>query len=229
MIVVGMALLAYAYLQKTYVLDNLYYGGGYLPGSFSELKARLSDAVFQRNIGIFFSNNFILILLSIAVPRLAFLSFIVMMPNLIGNIGGAEKTGWLTHYHSYYFPILSFAATIGASKIYIFLQRSFNLSYKSANVIYAMMIGFGVLLGNKIIFRHDNEVSLVNVNFFDWFYTRPTGYAIRDEVKSMFLPGKQVITTEVGMALLHDRVRIGVFPVALEKSDAMFCPACISL
>lgn len=230
MILVGVVLLAYAYLEKTYVLDNVYYGGGYLPGSFSELKARLSDSVFQRNIGTFISNNFVLLLLSIGAPRLALLGFIVMTPNLIGNIGGAEKTGWLTHYHSYYFPILAFSATIGASNIYLFLKRKFNLSPPFVSAIYAVVIGLGVLLVNKTILQYDNEVvlsrviSLVRVNFSNWIYDLPTGYAIRDEAKSMFLPGTHVLTTEVGMALLNGHVRIGVFPVALEKSDAIFIP-----
>jgi len=41
-----------------------------------------------------------------------------MIPNLVGNIGGAEKLGWSTHYHSLYFPFLVAAATIGFSKIF---------------------------------------------------------------------------------------------------------------
>lgn len=37
-----------------------------------------------------------------------------LIPNLLGNIGGAEKLGWSTHYHSAYFPFLVFAALAGA-------------------------------------------------------------------------------------------------------------------
>jgi len=41
-----------------------------------------------------------------------------MLPNLLGTVGGAEKLGWMTHYHSAYFPFLIFAAILGASTLY---------------------------------------------------------------------------------------------------------------
>jgi hypothetical protein len=37
----------------------------------------------------------------------------MMVPNIIGNIGGAEKYGFLTHYHTLYFPFLIFASIMG--------------------------------------------------------------------------------------------------------------------
>jgi hypothetical protein len=230
MIGMGVAMLAYAYLEKTYGLENLYYGGSYLPGSFAELGVRLRNPDFQRNIGVFFANNGILFLLAIAVPRLALLSLVVMMPNVIGSIGGAEKIGWLTHYHSYYFPIVVFAATVGLSRLYLAWRQRLSLQVCSVNALAPIVIGASALLLYKIVFWHEDGLSFkkaiasVRVNVSDWRYGRPTGYAIRKEAKSKFLHGQQVLTTEVGMALLHDHVRIGVFPVAVEQADALFIP-----
>ena len=229
-IAMGICMLAYAYLEKTYGLDNLYYGGGYLPGSMDELTARLSNQDFRHNIGIFLASNAILILFSFAVPRLALLSLIVMMPNLVGNIGGAEKTGWLTHYHSYYFPILAFAGTVGATRLYAFWQRQLPRSISLANVMASIVFGTSSLLMYKVVLQHEDGLPFRQAldsarnNFSDWHNGRPTGYAIRNEAKSMFSTGQQVLTTEVGMALLHDHVRIGVFPVAVEQGDALFIP-----
>ncbi|SNS23803.1 Predicted membrane protein [Noviherbaspirillum humi] len=228
--VLGGVMLAYAYLEKTYGLDNLYYGGGYLPKSPGELVARLDNPDFQRNLGIFFANNAILMLLALPVPRLALLSLLVMMPNLIGNIGGAEKTGWLTHYHSYYFPVLAFAATAGASRLYAIWQQKFQRQTGIANGLISILIGASALLLYKVILQYDDGLPLKQAiaaaqnNFSDWRYGRPTGYAIRSEAKSMFAAGAQVQTTESGMALLHDHVRISVFPVAAEQADALFIP-----
>ena len=42
----------------------------------------------------------------------------VMLPNVMGNIGGAEKTGWSTHYHTLYFPFLAFTVISGLGVLY---------------------------------------------------------------------------------------------------------------
>lgn len=228
-VILGGLMLVYAYVQKTYVLDNLYYGG-YLPRNLEELVARLMNEEFLRNIRFFALNNAFLILLSCASPRLALLAFIVMMPNIIGNIGGAEKTGWLTHYHSYYFPILVFSAAAGCTNIYLAYTKTKQVSLRFASLI---------LLPAAILFVWASEadrlaprnglfiadfIKTSRNNFSDWRFGRPTGYAIREQVHSLFHEGELVSVDELGMALLHDRVKISVFPVAIEKADALFIP-----
>lgn len=41
----------------------------------------------------------------------------VLMPNLLINIGGAEKTGWSTHYHASYFIPLIWFGILGISRL----------------------------------------------------------------------------------------------------------------
>ena len=50
--------------------------------------------------------------------RLALIAFGTMLPNILGTIGGAEKTGWSTHYHAVYFPFLVAAVLIGFASLY---------------------------------------------------------------------------------------------------------------
>jgi hypothetical protein len=50
--------------------------------------------------------------------RLALIAFGAMLPNILDNIAGAEKTGWSTHYHSVYFPFLVAAALIGFANLW---------------------------------------------------------------------------------------------------------------
>ena len=45
----------------------------------------------------------LLLLPAIFVPRLFIAISPIVMINIIITVGGAEKTGWLTHYHSHYF------------------------------------------------------------------------------------------------------------------------------
>jgi hypothetical protein len=45
--------------------------------------------------------------------RALLIGLFALMPNVCGNIGGAEKTGWATHYHAMYFPVYVWAAASG--------------------------------------------------------------------------------------------------------------------
>jgi len=62
--------------------------------------------------------SFPLLLLAACDWRALLLVGAMMIPNVFGNVGGAEKTGWETHYHSYYFPVLAWAALRGFSNLY---------------------------------------------------------------------------------------------------------------
>ena len=42
--------------------------------------------------------------------RVAIIAMACLVPNVIITVGGAEFTGWTTHYHAMYFPILIFTA-----------------------------------------------------------------------------------------------------------------------
>lgn len=225
----GILLLAYAYFQKNYVLSNVYYGG-YLPQSIGELVTRLSLNGFAENIGRFFLNNILLVCLSLAAPRLALLTLFVMLPNIVGNVGGAEKTGWLTHYHSYYFPILAFSAAVGFSNIYnkFFSKESALLiPYKHAVFIVVMV---SILIAHHKFINDKSDMSPLRPiqasinNLTEWLHGRPTGYAIKKSVNAMFTQGSSVSTNEMGMSLLHSHVSVSYFPVGVENANYIFLP-----
>lgn len=48
---------------------------------------------------------------------MAILALGALVPNLLGSIGGAEKLGWTTHYHSPYFPFLVLAVLLGYARM----------------------------------------------------------------------------------------------------------------
>ena len=45
--------------------------------------------------------------------RTIVIMLIALLPNIIVTTGGAEHTGWSTHYHSMYFPFVIYCSTIG--------------------------------------------------------------------------------------------------------------------
>lgn len=55
--------------------------------------------------------------LSIPAWRTALLAMGALLPNVVGDIGGAEKLGWTTHYHAVYFPFLVLAVLLGHMRI----------------------------------------------------------------------------------------------------------------
>lgn len=87
-------------------------------GSFSNSLEKfpntvLNNEVFRSNLEKYLVINLGLLVLAVFEWRLALIAFGAMLPNIIGTIGGAEKTGWSTHYHSTYFPFLVAAASVG--------------------------------------------------------------------------------------------------------------------
>jgi len=119
--IIGTVLLCFA-LYSLNVLrhaSGLYYTKStFLPSSMKELISRLENPVFMDNLIIFGVFSFFFLgIFSIFRWRYFLLAFIMMLPNIIGNIGGAEKYGYLTHYHTLYFPFLVFASAMGYIKV----------------------------------------------------------------------------------------------------------------
>lgn len=79
---------------------------------------KLISNAFSQNSLIFFSVNFIFLgIFSFSGFKTALLAFLLLLPNLLVNIGGAEKTGWSTHYHINYFVPLVWLSIVGFSQI----------------------------------------------------------------------------------------------------------------
>jgi hypothetical protein len=55
--------------------------------------------------------------------RLGLIAAGAMLPNLLGNIGGAEKSAWMVHYHTLYFTFLVAAGLYGLIQIHRLFPR----------------------------------------------------------------------------------------------------------
>ena len=102
---------------------------------------RFQSLAFQQRIYPFLLFNlFFLGIFSLIDPRLLLLVLVVIAPNIIGNIGGAELTGWFTHYHSHYFPLLVGVSALG------FAQLSNQLYQKQQSWILYLATTFLIIL-----------------------------------------------------------------------------------
>jgi hypothetical protein len=120
LLVCGMGFVIFSYIVVRIFVNDYYSNyGGYLPVSWDDLLLRLATPEFRNNLDLFLIVNLgVFGLLSLFDLRALALAVVIMSPNMIGSIGGAEKTGWSTHYHSLYFPFLMWAAASGF--IYLF-------------------------------------------------------------------------------------------------------------
>lgn len=109
---VAVASLMYAMLYMKLFQVNQDYGS-FFDQALSFFSNISNNEAFRLGIQKFLWVNLPWLLLSLFEWRLAVLAFVMMLPNLVGSIGGAEKIGWSTHYHSMYFPFLMAAASIG--------------------------------------------------------------------------------------------------------------------
>ena len=67
----------------------------------------LNNAISDKASIYLFINLVYLGILAIAVPFNFLLVILFLLPNLFVNLGGAEKTGWSTHYHvNYFIPLI---------------------------------------------------------------------------------------------------------------------------
>ena len=114
----GLTLILYFLIYVKYIQIS-YYSNAY---SFADLFSRIqwifNNTIDMRNLTImFFLINFFFLFLSIFNIRYFLIAFTSLLPNLFISIGGAEKTGLTTHYHSFYIPFLISGAVFGFVKL----------------------------------------------------------------------------------------------------------------
>lgn len=108
----SVVLLSYGLVAVKLILSNAFYTS-FMPTSIAQVTANFQQPVFAHNAELFVLINLPFILLALFEWRAAVIAIVLMSPNLLGSIGGAEKIGFVTHYHSYYFPVLVWAAMLG--------------------------------------------------------------------------------------------------------------------
>ncbi len=224
-LVVGIGLLGSGVFLTKVWLVNMYYAS-FLPTSLGQVIRDFHNPVFAGNAAIFFLVGLPLLAVALFEWRAAIIAFACMLPNILGNVGGAEKTAWSTSYHSYYLPILVWAAMLGYSGAYSWVskrQKSAILLGATAIVAAVMFMlnpdsiaTFGVAPRN--IFASFPVVAAQQVSIF----LRPGGSSLAvsgNTLRGLIPRGATVSTVEGAMPLLyHDRT-LHLFPVGIDTAD----------
>lgn len=149
---------AYVLIYMRFVQDNYFYAGFsyfFLPRIVEILQQGL-DAPSAKFLLI---NALGLGLLSLFQWRLAVLALGSMAPNILGSLGGIEKTGWYSHYHSLYFTFLVAGALFGLVRLHqMFPDRLYT------TLVSAGMVLCGALL---LLINSRQPTPLVALSFSD--------------------------------------------------------------
>ena len=149
--------------------------------------------------------------------RLTIITFGALLPNLITTVGGAEKTGWGTHYHTMYFPFLLLASAIGFSKLWCSLKRT---RYRF------MLVGFLLVLMPAISTYSPGygSISGVITRLLD-FYNNGSQSAEKQqagrllEIAAAIPVGAKVTAFEAFIPVLYSGRTIYYYPVGIDVAD----------
>ncbi len=223
-------------LVKFYV-HHPHYGSFASSMSPSAFIGNLKNPVFFENLVFFMTLNILFYGIFAAFSwRYFLLSIGLMLPNILGSIGGAEKTGFFTHYHSTYFPLLIFAAVDGFAKIYNSksaqkfspLKRSFVFS--GLVLVFAIGIGGGVTGGdNQFTFKQNNLQNMGLVVGLRDSYSYLFGEkmnALQNKLSMLEIvaSGKSVSTVESLMPIFALTRQVHLYPIGLDTVDFLVLP-----
>ena len=219
----GGFLFIYALALMKIFLNNMYYSSFLsLSSIINFIPTLLNNPTTLQNTSLFAYINIIpLVLLCALEWRVALIALVMMGPNIFGNIGGAEKTGWLTHYHSTYFPFLVWACVLGYARIYKLKNR-----WKT----YAMIV---ILAFTAFIFIGKNPISKDQNSYIGIWKTAATtllasikgevsissAYALSKEMQRIIPQGSIVTTPEHFMVNIYRNRKIFYYPLGLEDAD----------
>jgi len=226
-------LLAYGAIALKLVLTNSFYSS-FMPTSIAQIMANFQQPVFAHDAELLIFVNLPLILLALFEWRAAVIGIVLLSPNVLGSIGGAEKIAWTTHYHSYYFPVLVWAAMLGYAAAYRKAAAVTRVRpiYAVAAVC-AMPVVLALYLSmldpytapgpnlssdttsNQFFFK----LNRLSANYLGAGSLGATQQAAGDRLRKAVPPGSVVTAPEGAMTPLYEHRTIRFFPMGLDTAD----------
>lgn len=171
--------------------------------------------------------------LAVMTPKYLFLASIFILPNLLVSVGGSEKIGYVTHYHSYYIPILIFASIVGYSKI---KDRISNKQICYSILLCALVINMVNISKRDFVVSPTLTHSLVRdslllVEGSDINMLSESRMQELTELFSLIDSSKATVSSsEFLMPLMVSRgmTKLRLLPIGLDDSDYLFVESGIS-
>lgn len=232
-LVFSFVLLAYSAIAIKLVLTNGFYSS-FMPTSIAQITANFQQPVFAHNAELLIFVNLPLILLALFEWRAAVIGIVLLSPNVLGTIGGAEKIGWVTHYHSYYFPALVWAAMLGYAAAYrkaagfTRVRPVFAVAALCAvPVVFALYLSMldpytapgpnlsSATINNQFFFKLNRLAG----NYLGAGSVGASQQAAGERLRKAVPPGSVVTAPEGAMTPLYEHRTIRFFPMGLDTAD----------
>jgi hypothetical protein len=215
-------ILVFELLKRYQLTSNPYYESfiNLSPGALLNL---FKDSYFFNGALSFLLVNlpFLLVIL-IKSPRLFIITFAMMVPNIIGNIGGAEKTGYFTHYHTLYFPFLVYSFCISFGELIkdmaLINRNLLLLKYPALlfTFVFFSSINFSELQKIKLAFNDRNLYT----SYFSRIYKDKNNYDfITSEINKNIPKTSKISSVEGGWPYLYQHLNSAFLPYEIDTSD----------
>lgn len=224
-LVFGSAAVVYAGIVMKFFLSNIYYSG--LGGSLGNFISYVQNPYNQKTILLFLLINCCFLVAAVVEWKALIIGMASMIPNLLYNVGGAEKIGWSLHYHVFYFVFLMWAVTKGITKCYKMAsqRRAMKVVPYLVALITAIMVSviapadLNISL-NILNLKNNFVVNSVREIYYDYFaglaeLRRSFGDFIDENIPS----GAKVSTIEGAMCELSHADNIYLFPMGISDAD----------
>lgn len=204
-----------------YFTDNIYYSST-IPHSFNDLISLINFPNFINASLSFLTINLILLIPSLFTkPKLFIIGLIMLLPNLLGNIGGAEKIGFTTHYHVLYFPFIVYIYINSICNIYSSLKRTFKKLFLILYILAAIIFYTCIAFTNES--RINLNISNYTNSYISYFIRLSKGNIdnnkIQKIVDSEITTDKKISATEAAMPYLYKQKYVSMFPLNIDSSD----------
>lgn len=216
------------------------YEGNTDPRNFYPNFLRLIDGDRNFNFQIYLSVIAPFILLSLAKLRYLGLVFLAVFPNLLVDVGGAELSGFSTHYLAFVLPILSITSSIGCVELF----RHFGLrGSKNVSAKIILVIALLSLLGlNVYAIKVEPEIShIMKIQTFTGRAFDALGFTNKevrlsrkfseglnsDFIENIEIRFDKVVTTPerfMPTLLVHGHRRVEMFPVGIGVNEYLIIP-----
>jgi hypothetical protein len=209
-------------VTKVYLTSNPYYAS-FIQFSLTHYINLLSDQRFINGIfSLLLLNGPILILIFWTSPKLFILTLVMMGPNLIGNIGGAEKTGYATHYHTLYFPFLvyAFCRSMGYLSEKSYFKKPFSVIMITSFLFINSFIYYTVdFTSRQTIFLNFQRNFSYFSGFNDFSKNQKRYESITKKIAENIPIDSRISSIEAGWPYLYLHRKVSIYPYDLKNSD----------
>lgn len=149
-----------------------------------------------------------------------------MLPNALVSVGGAEISGWATHYHAMYIPFLVFAASVGYARIASWLPRIGQYAFALTTLI--ATFGWVAVLDPATGSLGKPGMAAIKqgiVGHLQAYYFKPaesydrTAAAAMRSLGAIVPNGARVSAIESAMPALYRGRHVSYYPLGLNEAD----------